>query len=115
MTQEEVKNLSDTSKQAYDENATKLICGEELFIKMLIAMSVDTETLDLNGYAIAIGRLKHCRCMHPDDEGKAFVRYQPDLYSHIYENIQRIKPFKWQGTQGWKKVDQSIYKIEIKN
>src|SRR5690606_24193687 len=74
-----------TSKQPYNEEIVKLISGEDLFVKMCIAMSKDTGTLDLNGYAIAIGRLKHCRDMSPEDEEKAFVKYRPDLYSHIYE------------------------------
>jgi hypothetical protein len=100
-----------TSKQPY--NDVKSICGEDLFIKMCIAMAADTKTLDLYGYAIALGRLKHCRTMQPNDQEKAFVKYRPDLFCHIYEDVKRIKPFQWKGTQGWKNVDQAIHKIEL--
>jgi Fe-S cluster biosynthesis and repair protein YggX len=107
------KVLICTSKLAYDQETVKRICGEDLFFKMCVAMNKDSGSLDLNGYAIAIGRLVDCRPMEKEDEEKAFVNYRPDLYSHIYEDVKAIKPFPWKGTQGWKTVDQSIYKIEL--
>lgn len=102
-----------TSKQAYDEATVRRICGDDLFFRMCVAMNKDSVTLDLNGYAILIGRLVNSRPMRREDEAKAFVKFRPNLFSHIYEGVKPIKPFAWKGTQGWKTVDKSIYKIEV--
>lgn len=59
----------------------------------------------IGGYAIAIGKLVDCRPMQKEDEDKCFVEFYPDLYCHVYENVQAIEPFPWKGTQGWKEVD----------
>lgn len=56
------------------------------------------------GMAIAIGKLVDSRPMQKDDEDKCFVEYHPDLFCHVYENVQAIKPFPWKGSQGWKEV-----------
>ena len=49
------------------------------------------------GKAIAIGRLVHCRPMLPEDEDKCFVKYNPDLFCHIYEDVRPIEPISWRG------------------
>jgi hypothetical protein len=71
---------------------------------------IANENPNYEGKAIAIGRLTDCRPMKLEDEDKCFVQYCPDLFCHIYENVQAIKPFPWKGSQGWKEVS-----IEIKN
>jgi len=102
-----------TSKQPYNQETVESICGERLFIKMCQAMNKDTSTLDLNGYAIAIGKLVDCRPMTRNDEDRTFVKFRGGLFCHIYEQVKKIEPFPWKGQQGWKTVDQSIYQIKI--
>lgn len=58
---------------------------------------------DINpGMAIAVGFLGNCRHMLPTDAEKCFVDYHPDLYVHIYMDVQPIVPFPWKGSQGWR-------------
>lgn len=64
--------------------------------------------IDLNGRAIAVGRLINCRPMIKEDEAQCFVKYQPGLWCHFYDDVKPIKPIPWKGTQGWKKVPQEI-------
>lgn len=64
------------------------------------------------GQAIAIGYLEDCFRMERfadlklSIEERCFVKYSPNLYMHIYKNVQAIEPFDWKGSQGWKKLDQ---------
>lgn len=58
----------------------------------------------LYGHAIAIGSLIDCRKMQPTDEDKCFVKYRPDLWCHVYANMQAVKPFPWKGSQGWRSL-----------
>lgn len=107
-----------TSKQAYNEATARAIC-ESSFVRnrgLFEAMCVKLKgapSLDLNGYAIAVGNLVKCRPMDmgaytDDDEERSFVGYRNGLYMHFYENVRPIQPFPWKGMQGWKKVDQLI-------
>lgn len=67
----------------------------------------------LNGNAIAVGELVDCRPMNPEDEDKCFVMYHPDLFCWVFENVKKIQPFPFKGSQGWKNVPQEIIdKIE---
>src|SRR5690606_2314359 len=77
-----------TSQKPYDVTTVGSICGDKLLANMCKAMRNDSGTLDLNGYAIAIGRLVDCRPMSIEDEEKAFVKYRPNLFSHIYEDVR---------------------------
>jgi len=64
----------------------------------------------LNGLAIAVGRLTHCQPMHPADEDMCFVKYDEDLYCHVYEDVMAIVPFKpfEKGQVGWKSLDDEV-------
>ncbi len=53
---------------------------------------------DLNGYAIAIGRLVQCRQVKLTD--KTFFMHPPNLYAHVYKDVKRIVPFRIKGFQG---------------
>jgi len=67
------------------------------------------------GSAIAVGNLVNCRPMLPEDELKSFVRYNPNLYCHIYENVRAIEPFEIKGQIGWMNLDDdTINKIKYK-
>lgn len=103
-----------TSKKAYGEDIEHSLCGTDLYYKMLLAMKRDSETLDLNGYGIGIGKLVDSRKMKPEDEDKCFVKWREGLYCHVYEEVRQIKPIPWKGTQGWKEVTEDIKRmIEI--
>lgn len=91
-----------TSKAPYAPEAVKKISGNWLFGNMCRALKKDTGTVDLNGYAIAIGELADCRLMTRKDEQKAFVKYKIGLYAHVYKNVRAIQPFEWKGTQGFR-------------
>lgn len=111
-----------TSKAAYNEESVRRICGNDLFVKMLMAIQNAPDTVDLDGYAIAVGDLIDCREMRPEDESLTYVKYRAPwteerkgkdgiirkvnlrLYCHFYENVRPIKPFPWRGSQGWKEV-----------
>lgn len=60
------------------------------------------------GFAIGVGKLIDCRPMLPTDQDKCFVKYDPLLFCHIYDNVRAIEPFPWKGTQGWSDVPQTI-------
>lgn len=102
-----------TSKAAYSQDAALSISGAYQFQRLCHRLLND-ESIDVNGYAIAIGTLVDCRPMTPDDEDKTFVQYREPwvdktgkrrrLFCHVYEDVQAIEPFPWQGSQGWREV-----------
>jgi hypothetical protein len=107
-----------TSKIGYNIKAAKVITGNGQYERLINACLPFYETLDLFGYAIAIGRLVDCREMREEDEDKTFVQYKAPwtecregkrgmytidrrVYCHIYEDVRPIKPHPWRGSQGW--------------
>jgi hypothetical protein len=64
------------SKVPYSEQAAANICGELNFAYMCRDLVPVRQTIDLNGMAIAVGRLVNCREMRPQDEGKTYVQYR---------------------------------------
>lgn len=92
------------SKMPYDSHLLLNIMTKDNFLAM-------EDLFKQNGYpvlhkvAMAIGCLVDSRPMQPEDSEKCFVRYYKDLYCHVYENVQPIKPFAWKGTQGWKELN----------
>lgn len=105
-----------TSKSAYSEEAVLSISGAYQFQRLCQRLLKD-KTLDLNGYAIAIGKLVDSRPMKSNDEDKCFVKYREpwvdgnrkvrQLFCHVYEDLQAIEPFPWRGSQGWRELNQS--------
>jgi hypothetical protein len=61
-----------------------------------------------SGYAIAIGRLIDCRPMTKEDENGCFVKYRPELWCHVYQDVSVIEPIPFKGGQKWRKVSQDI-------
>ena len=61
-----------------------------------------------SGQAIALGELVDCRKMRPEDEDACFVKYNPDLWCHIYRNVRAIQPFDYKGSQGWRKITNDL-------
>jgi len=111
------------SQQPYNDETVRRICGlkgETKSFDLLYDMSVAIknhihkgapvafDSVNTNGMAIAVGRLINCCPMTKEDEDKAFVKYQPGLWCHFYDDVKPIKPFPWKGAQGWKKVPQEI-------
>lgn len=96
-----------TSKKKYNNQEVLNITGPEQYQRIIDAIAGKEMK---HGYAIAIGELVHCRKMIKEDEDKCFVKYHPDLWCHIYENVYPIFPIEWKGTQGWKTVSDEIKK-----
>lgn len=114
VTQHRGRVLILSSGSSYSEEELKDMCTDKQIIR--IKNIIELEPFNsLNGYAIGVGVLYDCRPMIPDDEEKAFVKYNPKLFSHFYRKVQRIEPFKLKGAQKWMNVnDQSILsKIKI--
>jgi len=117
-----------TSLEAYKDEELDAISGHENVRRMYKDMEPFADTLDLKGYAIAIGRLVNCRAMSPEDECTTYVKYREPwieeregkdgrirsfpkrLYTHIYTDVHPIVPFKWKGAQGWTIVTEEIKK-----
>jgi hypothetical protein len=97
------------AKVSYQKDSVKRISGTQI-TKINAAFGIDDQFKGsgYNGYAFAVGKLVDCRGMTHKDEGMCFVDYYPDLWCHLYENVQKIDPFQWKGKQGW-----SIVKPEI--
>lgn len=92
------------SKKEYNLDVVRQICGQKQYTRILHT-KIDYYSI---GNAIAIGDLVDCRRMKPDDEDKCFVQYHPDLWCHIYENVKKIQPFPWKGSQGWRTLSPEI-------
>lgn len=92
-------------KTPYTTNKITEMCGWG--IHKSIGLTIDDKRL-LLGSAIAVGNIVDCRAMLPSDEEQCFVKYNPALFCHVYENVKRIEPFPWKGSQGWRNVPQDI-------
>lgn len=71
---------------------------EEHFEKTLKDLNA---LVGIDGHALGIGRLVDCRRMKPEDEQACYVEYHEHLWCHVYEDVQRIIPFKFKGGQKW--------------
>ena len=117
-----------TTQKATDKELLEKWCGEEILDDMLDIL-VKEPTYTLDGYAIAIAKLVSIRPMTKEDESKCFIKYFGTTekvdkegkvrYYHqnclIFENIERIEPFKFEfGKQGVGIANQqTINKIKI--
>jgi hypothetical protein len=104
-----------TSLKSYNTSQILSISGGIQFKRLIkVLQTSNDEVLNHPGKAIAIGKLIDCRPMIEIDEDSCFVKFYPDLFCHIYDNIVPINPFNWKGSQGWKEVDFELkQKIEI--
>ena len=101
------------SKVFYDTFEKIGISGMKQFNR-LVDIVGDKNSVLQHGKAIAIGRLVDCRPMTKDDEDACFVEFREGLYCHVYEEVQKIKPFEWRGSQRWKIVSDEVkQKIKI--
>lgn len=62
----------------------------------------------ISGQAIAIGKLVKSEPFLYSHQQKAYVGYQPKLYSHFYEDVQAIQPFEWHGKLGWTTLSEEL-------
>lgn len=109
------KVLICTSQISYSEANCRSISGEEQFERMCKAINSREpalNTIDLDGYAIAVGELYHTARMRLIHEDLTFVKYRPEcvLYCHFYRDVQLIVPFTWKGSLGLRDVSDSIRK-----
>lgn len=109
--------LITASKNGYKHNELLNISGTYQLLR--ISQTISPPHL-LYGQAIAIGRLVlseqmgHYPGQQETIEDKCFVKYNPDLWMHTYEDVQPIVPFEMKGAQGWIKLNEDmIDKINI--
>lgn len=78
-----------------------------------VEMRMPIPTFDLNGYAIGIGRLVECRKVMITDN--TYYDHDLTVYAHVYEEVQRIKPFEIKGFQGmYRNIPEEVRtKIEL--
>lgn len=106
------KVLICASKKAYSESEIMNISGEVQTQNLLVTLN-RSGLKEKPGFAIATGILSVCRNMVLYDEAKTFVKFKAGLWCHIYYDVKPIKPFLWNGCQGWKKLsEETINKIE---
>jgi hypothetical protein len=97
------------SKKAYPIHVVQSISGEQIHKILELMPFIDLSIFYKNpGKAIAVGRLTDCRRMRWEDDNKAFVKYNPNLWCHIYEDVTAIEPFSYKGKQGWSIVPKEI-------
>ena len=95
------------SKTPYSKNQQLSLMGEGLY--HLVNEKHITRQDYHKGYAIGVATLVDCHPMQPEDEAQCFVKYDPKLMCHIYENVRPIKPIPFKGQQGWKILDDTIW------
>jgi hypothetical protein len=85
----------------------------ELLLAKTVEKQIGHNVFDLNGYAIAIGRIVSCRRVRITDN--TFFKHPPDLYAHIYQDVKRIIPFPIKGYQGLPRLinEETKAKIQI--
>ena len=97
------------SKIGYGLGTVQNISGKEYYNainKFMLQIRAMNRTRSFLGEAFAIGKLVDCRPMKPEDQEKAFVKYYPDLYSWIFEDVKAIQPFPWKGSLGMRFLTQ---------
>jgi len=99
------------SRKWYLVSELKEICGPKQYHRVMEFMINWGDALvSHEGCAIAVGNLVNSRPMQPLDEGLCYVKYNPDLWCHVYEDVRAIRPIPWKGVQGWKILDQKFIK-----
>lgn len=98
------------SNSGYSFETILNISGEQQLRRMnyFLAQDLRNKAGLRMAHAIAIARLVDCRPMKPEDENKTFVKYYPDLFCHVYEDVTPIEPFPWKGKQGWSTVSDEV-------
>jgi hypothetical protein len=98
------------SKKPYPPRELDEISGPIQYYRICKTLSDPNGVWDKlqHGVAIAIGRLVDCRPMELKDESECFVAFNPNLFCHVYTDVQAIKPIPWKGSQGWGKVPMEI-------
>jgi hypothetical protein len=92
------------SKVTYSDLEIRAISGHKMYGEIFTRLGyhLDNSIHDYVGKAIAIGKLTDCRHMLESDAEKCFVLFNRGTYCYVFEQVQRIEPFDWKGTQGWK-------------
>lgn len=107
------------SVNPYSDRELVAMSGREQYTRILQLLGPKWFNQVKRGSAIAVGRLVACRSMSTTEsaeremEAKTFVKYNPLLHLHIYEDVTPIEPFPWRGQLGWQKVsDEDKAKIK---
>lgn len=101
------KVLICSCKTPYSENKVMDISGVWQADRIFQVLKHNNVT-ELDGVAICLADLVDCRLMTEDDSDACFVKYDPNkkLYCWIFENVQKVIPFRIKGKQGWKLLRQ---------
>ena len=100
-----------SSQKGYNRNQLIDISGVELIEKIYtkVPFSLLYPRFQFAcSAAIGIARLVDCRQMTIEDEEQTFVKFNPNLYCHFYEDVRKIQPFFWKGCQGWKELSDDV-------
>lgn len=92
----------------YTDKQLENLCTPEQ-IEFLKEYEKNDPFKNMKGYAVATGVFVKCRRMRKEDEAKAFVKYNPNLWCHVYNDVKLIESFPFKGNQRWTVVsDQKI-------
>lgn len=98
----------------YSDRELIALCGPEQYARILQVLGPKWFNAVKRGSAIAVGRLRSCWSMYLQPtrkdyeeqvkatEDQTFVKYNPDLWMHVYSDVTPIEPFPWRGQLGWK-------------
>lgn len=86
-------------------------------VNTIYAKIANEPVAQLDGYAFAVGELAEIRKMTVADVPQCFVPFSENRVCLVFENIERIDPFKWNfGKQGVGILPQEVYaKIKVSN
>lgn len=96
------------SKVKYNKKQLTNISGHDIHIMTRIQETLTEDFYATVGHAIGVGELVDCRRMKLEDEDDCFVKYYPDIWCHVYENVRAIEPIPYKGQQGWKRLEEKF-------
>lgn len=108
-----------SSKADYSDQHIAAISGDYQWHRMLefipeIPKKNNRFDAFANGAALGIGRIIDCYPMREQDEDRTFVKYNPGLYCHVYDEVKPIEQFAWKGSLGFRDLTQDeINKIVL--
>lgn len=78
------------------------IAGAQQFARLMCELAHPATYKEMPmSQSICIARLVDSRPMLMGDVDAAYVNYQPQLYSHVYEHITPVQPMYMKGRLGW--------------
>lgn len=105
-----------SSKKPYYIENVKEISGFEQ-VDRIYKTAASTGLVGFFAKTLCIAELIDCRPMRKEDEERAFVKFNPELFIHEYANIQRVVPVPIKGALQYftlqdSDIDQILIRIE---